>query len=67
MLAMRGEHVAIAGKVKFFNETKGFGPGPHRIPGITTLCDNSTVVGAMTVAKLDQLWAGIPIAARAGK
>ncbi len=40
-----------------------YGPGPHRIPGITTLCDNSTVVGAMTVAKLDRVWAGTPKAA----
>jgi len=33
-----------------------YGPGPHRIPGITTLCDNSTVIGPMTVAKLAAAW-----------
>jgi hypothetical protein len=34
------------------------GPGPHRIPGISNYCDNSTVVGAMTVAKLNAMWGG---------
>jgi GH25 family lysozyme M1 (1,4-beta-N-acetylmuramidase) len=37
-----------------------YGPGPHRIPGITTLCDNSTVVGSMTIAKLNAIWSGKP-------
>jgi hypothetical protein len=32
------------------------GPGPHTIPGISGYCDNSTVVGAMTVAKLAEKW-----------
>jgi glycosyl hydrolase family 25 len=34
------------------------GPGPHTIPGISNYCDNSTVVGAMTVAKLNAMWGG---------
>jgi hypothetical protein len=33
-----------------------WGPGPHTIPGIERYCDNSTVVGAMTVAKLASGW-----------
>lgn len=35
-----------------------FGPGPHTIPGIQRFCDNSTVVGKMTVAKLYARWGG---------
>lgn len=35
-----------------------WGPGPHTIPGLTGYCDNSTVVGSMTVAKLLAGWAG---------
>jgi hypothetical protein len=33
-----------------------YGPGPHTIPGINNYCDNSTVVGSMTVAKLYNGW-----------
>lgn len=33
-----------------------YGPGPHTIPGIARYCDNSTVVGSMTVAKLSAAW-----------
>jgi len=33
-----------------------FGPGPHTIPGMRGYCDNSTVVGSMTVAKMNELW-----------
>lgn len=33
-----------------------YGPGPHRIPGIQGYCDNSTVVGTMTVAKMNAGW-----------
>lgn len=33
-----------------------YGPGPHHIPGIERYCDNSTVTGAMTVAKLLAAW-----------
>lgn len=40
-----------------------YGPGPHRIPGIANLCDNSTVVGAMTVAKLAAAWRGAALSA----
>lgn len=35
-----------------------FGPGPHTIPGIIGYCDNSTVVGSMTFAKLHEQWLG---------
>jgi C1A family cysteine protease/GH25 family lysozyme M1 (1,4-beta-N-acetylmuramidase) len=34
------------------------GPGPHTIPGIDGLCDNSTVAGPMTVKKLYAQWGG---------
>jgi hypothetical protein len=34
------------------------GPKPYTIPGISNYCDNSTVVGTMTVAKLNALWGG---------
>jgi hypothetical protein len=37
---------------------KPAGPGPYTIPGISNYCDNSTVVGGMTVAKLNALWGG---------
>jgi Glycosyl hydrolases family 25 len=33
-----------------------YGPGPHRIPGMQGYCDNSTVVGGMTVDRLNQMW-----------
>ena len=33
-----------------------YGPGPHTIPGIIGYCDNSTVVGAMTVARANEIW-----------
>jgi hypothetical protein len=35
-----------------------YGPGPHTIPGIANYCDNSTVVGGMTAAKIYALWGG---------
>jgi hypothetical protein len=35
-----------------------YGPGPHHIAGLTGYCDNSTVVGSMTVAKVYAGWAG---------
>lgn len=35
-----------------------WGPGPHKIPGLGGYCDNSTVVGSMTVAKVYDGWAG---------
>ena len=34
------------------------GPGPNNIAGIKGLCDNSTVAGPMTVARLYAEWAG---------
>lgn len=34
------------------------GPGPHVIPGIARYCDNSTVVGGMTFARLHSEWLG---------
>lgn len=33
-----------------------YGPGPHTIPGMIGYCDNSTVVGQMTVAKAASIW-----------
>jgi hypothetical protein len=35
-----------------------WGPGPHRVAGLAGYCDNSTVVGAMTVAKAYAAWGG---------
>jgi lysozyme len=35
-----------------------YGPGPHIVPGIKGLCDNSTVVAPMTVKCLNAEWAG---------
>lgn len=35
-----------------------YGPGPHRMPGISNYCDNSTVVGDMTFARLHAQWIG---------
>jgi len=49
---------AKSGPTLWQDDGDAYGPGPHRIPGITTLCDNSTVVGAMTVARLNEVWAG---------
>jgi GH25 family lysozyme M1 (1,4-beta-N-acetylmuramidase) len=37
-----------------------YGPGPHTIPGITTLCDNSTLVAPMTVKQLYADWTNAP-------
>jgi GH25 family lysozyme M1 (1,4-beta-N-acetylmuramidase) len=34
------------------------GPGPHTIPGIDGYCDNSTVVGPVTVKRLYAEWGG---------
>lgn len=35
-----------------------YGPGPHYIAGVTGYCDNSTVVGSMTIQRLYSRWAG---------
>lgn len=40
-----------------------WGRGPHTIAGLKGYCDNSTVVGAMTVAKLYAGWGGVAPAA----
>lgn len=37
-----------------------YGPGPHAVPGITTLCDNSTLVAPMTVKQLYADWTNAP-------
>jgi GH25 family lysozyme M1 (1,4-beta-N-acetylmuramidase) len=39
------------------NNGDNFGPGPHRIPGISSLCDNNTIVDPMTVDRLLAEWA----------
>jgi GH25 family lysozyme M1 (1,4-beta-N-acetylmuramidase) len=39
-----------------------YGPGPHSMPGIARYCDNSTVVGDMTFARLHAEWLGKPLA-----
>jgi lysozyme len=36
------------------------GPGPNRIPGIERYCDNSTVFGDMTVARVSAGWGSQP-------
>jgi hypothetical protein len=54
------------GPVLWQDDGDNYGPGPHRIPGITTLCDNSTVVGNMTVAKLAAAWGAYPTVAPVG-
>lgn len=46
------------GPFQWQNDGDQYGPGPHTIPGITGYCDNSTVVGSMTVAKMAANWAG---------
>ena len=40
------------------NNGDASGPGPNQIPGIDGNCDNSTVVGPMTVKKLFDQWGG---------
>lgn len=39
------------------NNGDNYGPGPHRIPGISGLCDNNCLVDPMTVDELLQGWA----------
>jgi lysozyme len=39
------------------NNGDNSGPGPHRIPGISGLCDNNTVVDGMTPEDLVAQWA----------
>ena len=40
------------------NDGDDSGPGPHTIDGIDGFCDNSTVAGPMTVARLHAEWGG---------
>jgi lysozyme len=35
-----------------------YGPGPHYIPGVSDLCDNSIIVGTMTIDRLLAEWNG---------
>lgn len=39
------------------NNGDSYGPGPHVLPGYPGLCDNSTIVGDMTVDRLKAEWA----------
>lgn len=45
-----------SGPFQWQDDGDQYGPGPHTIAGITGYCDNSTVVGAMTAAKLAASW-----------
>ena len=49
---------AVTGPNYWQDDGDQYGPGQHTIPGIGAYCDNSTVVGAMTVAKLNATWGG---------
>lgn len=40
------------------NNGDSYGPGPHHLPGYPGLCDNSCIVGDMTVERLKTEWAG---------
>ncbi len=40
------------------NNGDSYGPGPHGIPGIKGLCDNSTLVAPMTADDLVAQWSG---------
>ena len=35
-----------------------YGPGPHTIAGLSGYCDNSTVIGGLTVAQMNAAWGG---------
>jgi GH25 family lysozyme M1 (1,4-beta-N-acetylmuramidase) len=39
------------------NNGDSYGPGPHRIPGISGLCDNNAIVDPMTPERLVAEWA----------
>jgi Glycosyl hydrolases family 25 len=54
---------ANSGPFQFQDDGDRYGPGPHVIPGISGYCDNSTVIGTMTVARLAAGWAGSSAAA----
>lgn len=48
--------MSTGGVFQWQDDGDQYGPGPHTIPGISNYCDNSTVVGSMTVAKLYAAW-----------
>jgi hypothetical protein len=52
-----------AGPYMWQDDGDASGPGIHKIPGILSNCDNSTVVGDMTVIKLLAGWGGAGAAA----
>ena len=45
-----------SGPFQWQDDGDQYGPGPHTIPGLTGYCDNSTIVGPMTVAQLAADW-----------
>jgi hypothetical protein len=47
-----------SGPLQWQDDGDSNGPGPHTISGVSNYCDNSTVVGTMTVSTLNSLWAG---------
>lgn len=47
-----------SGPYQWQDDGDQYGPGPHKISGIDGYCDNSTVVGVMTIAKLAAGWGG---------
>lgn len=51
---------AYVGVYQWQDDGDSLGPGVHKIPGIGRYCDNSTVVGSMTVAKMHAMWGGAP-------
>jgi hypothetical protein len=57
----RGDLVPLpwkaSGPSQWQDDGDQWGPGPHTIAGLSGYCDNSTVVGDMTVAKLAAGWA----------
>ena len=48
-----------SGPFQWQDDGDQWGPGPHTIAGLKGYCDNSTVVGVMTVAKLYAGWGGV--------
>jgi hypothetical protein len=48
------------GVLQWQDDGDQYGPGPHTISGVEGYCDNSTVVGGMTVARLSAQWGGKP-------
>jgi hypothetical protein len=48
-----------SGPLQWQDDGDQWGPGPHTLPGIERYCDNSTLVGTMTVAKLVNNWGSV--------